>query len=159
MDLLARNAGRVVGKEELIRAVWPIEAVSDDSLVQCVGKLRQILGDDRHRLLQTEHRRGYRLVPARSPVVVGERAPGEERAPPEERGFVTTADGVRIAYARCGSGVPIVRAAGEFSHLDHDMGCLTQGPIMRAVASRELEPRTFAAARIDPELPNSCAAA
>jgi len=135
LRVLARNAGRVVGKEALIRAVWPSEAVSDDSLVHCIGLLRQVLGDSRHRLLQTEHRRGYRLVPARAPDVVDERTPGEDhRAPPEERGFATTVDGVSIAYACRGCGVPIVRAAGEFSHLDYDMGCLTEGPILRAVA-------------------------
>jgi len=134
LRLLARNAGQVVGKEELIREVWPKEAVSDDSLVHCVGKLRQVLGDDRHRLLRTEHRRGYRLVPARAPLVFAEPTPYEDRAPPEERGFATTVDGVRIAYACCGTGVPVVRAAGEFSHLECDLDCLIGGPILRAVA-------------------------
>ncbi len=134
LRVLALNAGHVVGKEELIRAVWPNEAVSDDSLVHCIGALRQLLGDDRHRLLQTEHRRGYRLVPMRAPAAAPGPAPAADRAPPQEWGFATTADGVSIAYACRGTGVPVVRAAGEFSHLDYDMGCLTEGPILRAVA-------------------------
>jgi len=136
MRELARNAGRVVDKEALIRAVWPNEAVSDDSLVHCIGTLRQALGDRRHRLLQTEHRRGYRLVPARAQGATPGSGPEPDTdlVPPQERGFATTADGVRIAYAICGSGVPVVRAAGEFSHLDYDMDCLTEGPILRAVA-------------------------
>ena len=134
LRVLARNAGRVVGKDELIRAVWPNETVSDDSLVHCIGTLRQVLGDDQHRLLRTEPRRGYRLVPARAPAAAHRGDPGADIVPPQEPGFATTADGVRIAYACCGAGVPVVRAAGELSHLDYDMRCLTEGPILRALA-------------------------
>jgi TolB-like protein len=56
---LAENAGRLVPKQELYDAVWPNVIVSDDSLVQCIGDLRQKLGDDEHRLIKTVSRRGY----------------------------------------------------------------------------------------------------
>jgi DNA-binding winged helix-turn-helix (wHTH) protein len=70
---LAENAGRLVPKQELFEAVWPDVEVSDDSLVQCVRELRQILGDSEHRLIKTATRRGYLLdakvtTPAASPV-------------------------------------------------------------------------------------------
>src|SRR5690242_11573202 len=58
---LARNAGRLVGKEELFAAVWPEVEVTDDSLVQCIRELRQLLGDEEHRLIKTVSRRGYLL--------------------------------------------------------------------------------------------------
>jgi pimeloyl-ACP methyl ester carboxylesterase/DNA-binding winged helix-turn-helix (wHTH) protein len=58
---LAHNPGRLVRKEELIEAVWPDVTVGDDSLVQCIRELRQILGDDAHRLIKTVPRRGYLL--------------------------------------------------------------------------------------------------
>jgi DNA-binding winged helix-turn-helix (wHTH) protein len=58
---LAENAGRLVRKQELFEAVWPDVEVSDDSLVQCVRELRQILGDREHRLIKTVMRRGYLL--------------------------------------------------------------------------------------------------
>ena len=58
---LAENAGRLVRKQELFEAVWPDVEVSDDSLVQCVRELRQILGDKEHRLIKTATRRGYLL--------------------------------------------------------------------------------------------------
>lgn len=58
---LAENAGRLVPKQELYDAVWPDAIVSDDSLVQCIGELRQKLGDDEHRLIKTVSRRGYLL--------------------------------------------------------------------------------------------------
>ena len=56
---LAENAGRLLPKQELYDAVWPNVIVSDDSLVQCIGDLRQKLGGDEHRLIKTVSRRGY----------------------------------------------------------------------------------------------------
>jgi WD40 repeat protein/class 3 adenylate cyclase len=59
---LAENANRLISKDELMQAVWPGIAVTDDSLVQCVHEIRRALGDDRHTILKTVPRRGYRLV-------------------------------------------------------------------------------------------------
>ena len=58
---LAENAGRLVGKHELFEIVWPEVQVTDDSLVQCVRELRQVLGDKERRLIKTVTRRGYLL--------------------------------------------------------------------------------------------------
>jgi len=59
---LIANPDRVVTKGELIDAVWHGAAVTDDSVVQCIHEIRRALKDDRHTLLQTAARRGYRLV-------------------------------------------------------------------------------------------------
>ncbi len=58
---LADRAGRMVSKDELIAAVWADTFVTDDSLVQCIGDIRRALGDDRHRIVQTFPKKGYRL--------------------------------------------------------------------------------------------------
>src|SRR5262245_22181390 len=58
---LVENVGRLVPKQELYDAVWPNVVVSDDSLVQCIGELRQKLGDADRRLIKTLSRRGYLL--------------------------------------------------------------------------------------------------
>ena len=52
------HPGRLLGKDELIGALWGTVVVSDDSLVQCVGELRAALGD-RGQLIKTLPRRGY----------------------------------------------------------------------------------------------------
>jgi DNA-binding winged helix-turn-helix (wHTH) protein/TolB-like protein/tetratricopeptide (TPR) repeat protein len=57
---LLDHPGRLLGKEELIRALWGSVIVGDDSLVQCVGELRAALGD-RGVLIKTLPRRGYML--------------------------------------------------------------------------------------------------
>jgi TolB-like protein/tetratricopeptide (TPR) repeat protein len=51
-----------VTKDEVMHAVWPGVAVTDDSLVQCVSEIRHALRDGAHATLQTVPRRGYRLV-------------------------------------------------------------------------------------------------
>jgi adenylate cyclase len=56
---LLENAGRVIGKDELVNAVWPNITVSDDSLTQCMKDIRKALGPDADGLVRTVLRRGY----------------------------------------------------------------------------------------------------
>jgi predicted ATPase/DNA-binding winged helix-turn-helix (wHTH) protein/predicted negative regulator of RcsB-dependent stress response len=53
------NPGRLIGKQELIQAVWPDSFVTDDSLVQCTVELRRALDDRDQQVLKTVPRRGY----------------------------------------------------------------------------------------------------
>ena len=66
--VLARHAGHVVTKTELLKQVWPGVLVTDDSLVQAVGDARQAIGDDAHQVIQTAPRRGYRLIASSAPA-------------------------------------------------------------------------------------------
>ena len=59
LKYLVENPGRLIGKQELIQAVWPDSFVTDDSLVQCTVELRRALGDREQQLLKTVPRRGY----------------------------------------------------------------------------------------------------
>src|SRR5215471_8611633 len=61
--LLARP-GRLVTKDELWQSVWPGVAVSDAALTVCIREIRQRLQDDAKapRIIETVHRRGYRLI-------------------------------------------------------------------------------------------------
>lgn len=58
---LVMNSGRLVTKRELMEAIWPSTAVTDDSLVQCIHEIRRAIRDDRQEILKTVSRRGYRL--------------------------------------------------------------------------------------------------
>ncbi|HPG80490.1 MAG TPA: winged helix-turn-helix domain-containing protein [Piscinibacter sp.] len=61
---LARRAGEVVSRDELLTAVWPGVVVGDDALTQVIIKLRKALGDDAKRpaYIETLSKRGYRLI-------------------------------------------------------------------------------------------------
>jgi DNA-binding winged helix-turn-helix (wHTH) protein len=63
---LARRAGRVVAKDELVREVWEGRFVSDDVVWRSVRELRRALGDEARapRFIETIPRRGYRLLAA-----------------------------------------------------------------------------------------------
>jgi TolB-like protein/DNA-binding winged helix-turn-helix (wHTH) protein len=58
---MSENANRLVTKDELMQAVWPGLVVTDDSLVQCIHEIRCALGDEKHAVLKTVPKRGYRL--------------------------------------------------------------------------------------------------
>jgi len=74
---LVENAGWLMSKDELIGAVWPNMAASDESLVHCVSELRLALGDGDQRFIKTVPRRGYLFAA----VVSNEARPGG-RLPP-----------------------------------------------------------------------------
>jgi predicted ATPase/DNA-binding winged helix-turn-helix (wHTH) protein len=59
LKYLVEHPGRLIGKQELMQALWPDAAVTDDSLVQCTLELRRALDDRSQQLLKTVPRRGY----------------------------------------------------------------------------------------------------
>ena len=75
LKYLVEHPGRLIGKQELMQAVWPDAFVTDDSLVQCTLELRRALDDRGQQLLKTVPRRGYLFAaeviqPATTPDVV-----------------------------------------------------------------------------------------
>src|SRR5262245_24229550 len=62
LEYFVQNAGRVVGRDEIMQVIWPDVIVTDDSIAQCIKEVRRTLGDDRHQLLRTVPRRGYQFV-------------------------------------------------------------------------------------------------
>lgn len=70
LEVLARSAGELVTKDELMDRIWPGAAVMENTLQVHVTAVRKALGPYR-KLLKTESRRGYRLLgdwTARSPA-------------------------------------------------------------------------------------------
>src|SRR5215813_8923727 len=59
LTFLVENSGRLISKEELIKAVWPDWNASDNQLAHCLSEVRQALGDDEQHYVKTVPRRGY----------------------------------------------------------------------------------------------------
>lgn len=59
LTYLVQNSGRVLGKDELLTAIWPDVEVSDDSLAQCMKDIRKVLGSEGTDFIRTVPRRGY----------------------------------------------------------------------------------------------------
>lgn len=62
--VLVENRERVVGKDELMNAVWPDAFVEEGSLTQNISVLRKVLGEGAggRQFIQTIPKRGYRFV-------------------------------------------------------------------------------------------------
>jgi DNA-binding winged helix-turn-helix (wHTH) protein/Tol biopolymer transport system component len=91
---LVHQHGHIVGKEDLMRQVWPDTAVEESNLTQNIYTLRKVLsnGKDRCPFIETVPRRGYRFVgsvrtrwgePA-DPIVAGATSGAARDEQPEE---------------------------------------------------------------------------
>lgn len=71
--VLIRNADRIVGKDELMKVVWPDTVVEENNLTRNISSLRKALeeGPTDHRFIVTIPGRGYQFA-AEVPVMVPE---------------------------------------------------------------------------------------
>ena len=58
---LSRNRGRLVSKTELIDQIWGDIAVTENSLVQCIKDIRQVLNGDNQFEIRTVPKRALRF--------------------------------------------------------------------------------------------------
>ena len=61
---LVKNAGKTIGKDELMAAIWPDTIVEENNLNKSISALRQLLGETpgEHRFIATVPGKGYRFV-------------------------------------------------------------------------------------------------
>jgi len=128
---LVEHSGRVIGKDELIKAVWPGVAVTDDALVQCVRDVRHALCDEAHRIIQTVPRRGYLF--SLEPSHLAKHAPTHAD---QNIQFCRTKDGVKLAMASIGQGLPLVRPPTWFNHLEYDWHVQFRSALYHFLADR-----------------------
>lgn len=76
LTYLVVHHGKLVAKNEVVEAVWPNTAVTDNSLSQCLFEIRRALDDDSQTVIRTVARRGY-VFDAAVSMVFGGRAPME----------------------------------------------------------------------------------
>lgn len=130
---LATRAGQLVTKQELIEAVWPGAAVSDDSLVQCVKELRLALHDTDQAVIKTVPRRGY-FFSAEINRTTSAKAP---KGPlPQAIKFCRANDGTTIAVSDAGAGAPLVLAPSWFGHLECDWRNPVSASLLHFLADR-----------------------
>jgi TolB-like protein/DNA-binding winged helix-turn-helix (wHTH) protein/Flp pilus assembly protein TadD len=64
LQLLVQNSGHMLGKEELLKAVWPDSFVEEGNLTRNISTLRAALGEtsNDHQYIETIPKRGYRFI-------------------------------------------------------------------------------------------------
>jgi pimeloyl-ACP methyl ester carboxylesterase/DNA-binding winged helix-turn-helix (wHTH) protein len=124
LEYLAARPGRLIGKDELLAAIWPGVFLGEGALKVCVSEIRRALGDDarKARIIETAHRRGYRFI---AEVIGSSPAPTPPLALPEASPlrlpvqYAHSGD-VHIAYQVLGSGpIDLVFVMGWVSHLEY----------------------------------------
>jgi pimeloyl-ACP methyl ester carboxylesterase/DNA-binding winged helix-turn-helix (wHTH) protein len=129
---LVRNRARVVPKSELLDAIWGDRFVSESALTTRLKAARRAVGDDggAQSVIRTVHGRGYQFVspvseappePAATVAPSGPAPAPRSAEPPrgnQQIRYCRARDGVRIAYATCGQGPPLVKAANWMTHID-----------------------------------------
>jgi len=131
LTYLIKNRDRVVSKDDLIASVWGGRIVSDSTLDSHINAVRKVVGDSgkEQRLIRTATRKGIRFVgEVIEKADKGLSAPVESPSGIQQKvQFCTASDGVRIAYALAGQGLPLVKASNWLNHLEYDW----QSPIWR----------------------------
>jgi DNA-binding winged helix-turn-helix (wHTH) protein/pimeloyl-ACP methyl ester carboxylesterase len=137
---LVHNRERVVSKDDLLTAVWDGRVVSESTLTSRINAARRAIGDNgkEQRLIRTAARKGLRFVGA-----VRERQEPAEAAKPvsaaarnQEVTFCRAHDGVNLAVAIVGDGVPLVKAANWLTHIEYDWESPVWSPLLHHLASR-----------------------
>jgi pimeloyl-ACP methyl ester carboxylesterase/DNA-binding winged helix-turn-helix (wHTH) protein len=136
---LVQNGGRIVGREELMREVWPDSFVEENNLTQNISTLRKALGIMGAGFIETVPKRGYRFLAEvseewegvsnptvrESPGVAGETPAGDGKVdvvgalrPPETK-YARSGE-VNIAYQVVGDApLDLVFVLGWVSHLEY----------------------------------------
>lgn len=69
LNLLCRQRGDVVSREEIVSEIWQGRSLSDHTVAVVISDLRKALGDDARspRFIETVAKRGYRLLAEEAP--------------------------------------------------------------------------------------------
>lgn len=142
LEFLIRNRDRVVTRDDLLDGVWGGRIVSESAIAARINAARRAIGDDgrEQRLIRTIARKGFRFVG--DVREEGERSTaGAASVPPkaarEQRiTFCRAADGVNLAVARVGRGMPLVCTPNWGGHLEYDWENPTRAQLWKFLADR-----------------------
>jgi pimeloyl-ACP methyl ester carboxylesterase/DNA-binding winged helix-turn-helix (wHTH) protein len=138
---LVQNRDRVVTKDDMIASIWEGRIVSDSTLDSRINAARQAIGDSgkQQRLIRTSARKGFRFVGELVEQNLDTQAADVKHTLPshvqQRVHFCTASDGVRIAYALAGQGMPLVKAANWLNHLEYDWQSPIWSHLLHALAA------------------------
>jgi DNA-binding winged helix-turn-helix (wHTH) protein/pimeloyl-ACP methyl ester carboxylesterase len=142
LEFLIRNRDRVVTKDDLVASIWGGRAVSDSAIAARINAVRRAIGDDgqRQRWIRTVARKGFRFVGDVREETGAASSAAEAGAQQAGRGqqitFCRTKDGVNLAVACAGQGMPLVRTSHWFTHVEHEWHNPFRGPLYHFLADR-----------------------
>jgi DNA-binding winged helix-turn-helix (wHTH) protein/TolB-like protein/Flp pilus assembly protein TadD len=158
---LARHAGQPLGRQELLKTVWPDVVVGDETLTTAINKIRRAFGDDgRHpKVIETIPKMGYRLI---APVTQTRTIDSLEECPagaaPQEPATPIAPNRVdsarrsfrTVGIAAAGTLLLVSASTTLYIHSQSDgTATATQPPVERSMPVVSVQP--FEVLRDDPE--------
>ncbi len=147
-DLLAyliAHRERPVGKDEIVKEVWRGRIVSDATLSSRINAVRQAVGDTgkTQTYIRTLPRRGFRFV---GELIQDSSATAIKRpaVPSQQVTFCRTPDGVNLAVAISGKGLPVVKTGTWLTNVERDWQSPLWSPLFSRLSSE------FQLVRYDP---------
>jgi DNA-binding winged helix-turn-helix (wHTH) protein/pimeloyl-ACP methyl ester carboxylesterase len=149
---LIRNRDHVVSKDDLLATVWRGRIVSESTLNSRINAARRAVGDsgEEQKFIRTVARRGIRFVvdvseedadskvlgAAATLSVIAATPTEPSDAPPQDVSFFRTADGVNLAVATTGNGLPVVKVGNRLNHIEYDWQSPVWSPLLTRLASQ-----------------------
>jgi pimeloyl-ACP methyl ester carboxylesterase/DNA-binding winged helix-turn-helix (wHTH) protein len=142
IEYLIRHRDRVVGRDELIASVWNGRVVSDSTIAVRINAARRAMGDsgEDQLLIRTFQRKGFRFVGEVESSTSSIGAPSNGSASDTNHAlpvhFCRTNDGVNIATASAGVGLPLVRTSTWLNHLESELNNPIRKDLLHALADQ-----------------------
>jgi pimeloyl-ACP methyl ester carboxylesterase/DNA-binding winged helix-turn-helix (wHTH) protein len=135
---LVRNRNRVVSKDDLLENVWRGRVVSESTLSNRINAARRALGDsgEQQIFIRTVARRGIRFVGEVQEGGTDAVPLASVPAAPQEVTFCRTPDGVNLAVATSGNGLPVVKAANWLNHIEFDWKSPIWSPLLNVLSEK-----------------------
>lgn len=136
LHLLAKRAGQLVTKDDLVDEVWNGRIVSEATIGARINSARKAVGDNgkSQNVIRTIPRRGFSMV---AEVTCAANDPCYPKATTDQTIHCTTSfDGTQIAYAKSGHGPPLLRAGHFLTHLKRDWEGSVYQPTIAALSEK-----------------------
>ena len=148
LEFLIRNRDRVVSRDDLLAGVWGGRIVSVSAIAARINAARRAIGDDgeQQRWIRTIARKGFRFVGDVREVAGSGTLRSHPDAPAREapnlapRGqevtFCQARDGVNLAVACVGQGMPLVKTPHWMTHVFYEWRNPLRRPLLDFLADR-----------------------
>ena len=148
---LITHRERVIPKSEIVKQVWGGRIISDATLSSRINAVRQAVGDTGkvQTYIRTSPRRGFRFVGQVAQESVATKnlasiAIEKYVAGDQAVTFCQTRDGINLAIATSGKGLPVVKSGTWLTNVEHDWQSPLWSPLYSRLASQ------FQLVRYDP---------
>jgi DNA-binding winged helix-turn-helix (wHTH) protein/alpha-beta hydrolase superfamily lysophospholipase len=144
LEFLIRNRDRVVSRDDLLASVWGGRIVSDSAIAARINAARRAIGDsgEQQCWIRTVARKGFRFVgdvredAGSGPLSSSAEAAAQQVPSGQEITFCRTKDGVNLAVASVGHGMPLVSTPTWATHLEYDWESPTRARLWHSLADR-----------------------